>query len=128
MIRILHFLPMRMRSCFLVLPALLFAACGGQHPLGGHWKADKPPAPVEKLGIDFDANSDAVLTHLDTADGHGHKKGTYTFDAATMAVTVKCLVLGDGKSDTWTGKLAGDTLELTGGTDKVTFKKGGSAH
>lgn len=128
MIGFLHPTPMRIRLCLLAVPVLLFAACGHEHALAGHWKAEKPPAPVEKLGIDFDAKSDAVLTHLDTADGHGHKKGTYTFDAATMAVTVNCLVLGDGKPETWTGKLAGDSLELTGGTDKLTFKKGGSAH
>ena len=37
-------------------------------------------------------------------------------------------LLGKGKAGTWTGTLAGETFELAGGTDKLKFKKGGSAH
>ena len=63
------------------------------------------------------------------ADGtHDHLHGTYTFDAASKAVTVKCKLMGDWKSEAWTGTLAGEVLELTDGTDKLKFKKGGSAH
>ncbi|MFY9345669.1 MAG: hypothetical protein WAT39_24470 [Planctomycetota bacterium] len=111
-----------------VLALLLLAACGSSHPLAGHWSPEGQQGPVT-VGIDFDADSDAVMAHVDGPDGHSHPpKGTYTFDAATKAVTVKCKLMGDGKADTWTGTLNGDALELTGGEVKLKVRRGGSAH
>lgn len=120
---------MRIRSLAVLVPFVLLAACSGGHALAGHWKAETPPAPFTKVGLDIDGGSNAALAHLDTADGHSHPpKGTYTFDAATGAVTVNVKLLGDGKAETWAGKLTGDSLELVGGKDTLKFKKGGSAH
>ena len=118
-----------MRSRLLyVLPLLFAAACSDNHPLAGHWSPEAAVAGL-KVGIDFDGKTDQVMAHVDGPDGHSHPpKGTYTFDSATKAVTVKCKLMGDGKADTWTGTLAGETLELTGGDTKLKFKKGGSAH
>jgi hypothetical protein len=114
------------------VPLLLLAACG--HPLKGYWKAEAVPAPLKKVGIDFDDATDRVLAHIDRflpnsdTSEHKHEPGHYTFDAATKAVTVKCKLMGDGKAETWTGTLAGETLELTGGADMVKLVKGGAAH
>ena len=118
---------MRIRHCLFV-PLVLLAACSSDHPLAGHWKAD---APVDglRVGVDFHAENGQVMAHVDGPDGHSHPpKGTYTFDAATNAVMVKCMLLGEGKPDTWTGTLAGDTLQLAAGATRLTLKKGGSAH
>ncbi|MBL8755260.1 MAG: hypothetical protein JNK15_18315 [Planctomycetes bacterium] len=123
-----------MRLRLLVLPLFLFAACGGDHAstggdaLAGHWSPVGKVGELE-VGLEFDGKGDKVVGHVDGPDGHVHPPGlTYSFDAATKKVTLKGKVLGDGKADTWTGTLGGDTLELVGGTDKFTVKKGGKAH
>ena len=118
---------MRTRSLVVLAPLALFAACSGGNPLAGTWKAEALPAPVKKLALEFAEKDDRVLVHIDDPD-HRHVNGHYTYDAGSKAVTVTARVLGESKAETWTGTLAGDVLELTGGTDKVKFQKGGSAH
>lgn len=116
-----------------LVPALLFAACGhdhdhgtaSDHPLGGTW-VQQLAGDAKGFGLAFDTKGSACEMHTaPRADGsHDHVGGTYTFDAATKAVTVKCKLLGDGKADSWAGTLGTGVLELTGGTDKVTLKPG----
>ena len=116
-----------------LVPALLFAACGhdhahgsaSDHPLGGQW-VQQLGGDAKGFGLEFDTKSDACeMQTAPAADGyHEHHRGTYTFDAATKAVTVKVKLLGDGKSDSWAGTLGTGVIELTGGTDKVTLKPG----
>lgn len=115
------------------VPALLFAACGhdhahgaaSDHPLGGMWVQDTG-SDAKGFGLEFDTKGSACELHTaPRADGsHDHVHGTYTFDAASKAVTVKCKLLGDAKADTWAGTLGTGVLELTGGADKVTLKPG----
>lgn len=121
------------RLTLVLVPLLLIAACtkseakGGSNPLAGYWSPDGMVGDL-KVGIEFDAASDKVMTHVDGPDGHDHYKGTYVFDAATKAVTVKGKLLGDGKADSWTGAVSGEALTLNGGKDALRFKKGGKAH
>lgn len=126
-----------MRKMFLALvPALLFAACGhdhdhgsrgaaSDHPLGGDWTQDTG-SDAKGIGLTFDTKGTECEMHTaPAADGtHSHVHGSYTFDAATKALTVKVKLLGDGKADTWTGTVATGRIELTGGADKVAFKLG----
>lgn len=127
---------MRIRHALFVLPLLFFAACGSSdHPLAGNWSQDTG-ADAKGISLEFDvrltngALGTEVMVHTaPAADGsHDHLHGSYTFDAASKAVTVKCKLLGDGKADSWAGTLAGDTLELAAGDAKLKFKKGGKAH
>ena len=118
---------MRIRHVLVVLPLLALAACSSGNPLAGHWSPEAEVAGM-RVGLDF-GEGDQIMAHVDGPDGHGHPKPiSYTFDAATKLVTVKCKLMGDGKADTWTGTLQGEALELTGGDLKLKFKKGGSAH
>lgn len=110
-----------------LLPALLLAACSSDNPMAGHWAMQGAAGPL-KVGLEFHGSNGKVLAHVDGPDGHAHIDGTYTYDAATKAVTVKGKFLGDAKGDTWTGTVAGDEVKLTSGADSFTFKKGGSAH
>ncbi len=113
------------------VPALLFAACkhdhaaASDHPLGGGWVQDTGSA-AKGFSLTFNTKgSECQLHTAPAADGlHDHLDGTYTFDAATKALTVKAKLLGDGKADTWTGTVAAGRLELAGGTDKVVMKPG----
>ena len=119
---------MRIRHVPLVLPFLVLAACSSGNPLAGHWSPEAEVAGL-RVGVDFDDKSDQVLAHVDGPNGHSHPpKGSYTFDSATKLVTVKCKLMGDGKAETWTGTLQGESLELAGGDVKLKLKKGGSAH
>ena len=114
----------------LALTALLaLAACGSDHPLDGHWAQDTG-SDAQGIGIDFDGGSDKVFVHLaPNPDGtHGHAKGTYTWDAASQAVTVDAALLGDGEATSWSGKLAEGALELSASGTTLRFAKGGSAH
>ena len=129
-----------MRKLFLAfLPAVLFAACGhdhdhatagaSTHAIHGDWKQDTG-TDAEGIGLTF--YSDGTKVGLHTAprpDGsHDHLYGTYTFDAATKALSIKGLkLLGDGKADAWTGTVGADRIELSAGADKVACKRG-SAH
>jgi hypothetical protein len=120
-----------------VLPALLIAACtkepastpAGGNPtpatagstLAGKWLQD---TGTDAEGITLDFHGETMTVHgAPRADGtHDHPKASYTFDAATKAITVKSNLLGPAKADTWTGTLGAGVFELTGGTDKLKFK------
>lgn len=128
---ILEDIPMK-KLLLALVPALLFAACGhdhdhgtaSDHPLGGTWKQDTG-GKGEGFGLVFNTKgSDCEVHTAPRADGtHDHIDGTYTFDGATKAITVKCKLL-DGKPDNWAGTLGTGVIELTSGTDKVTLKPG----
>lgn len=111
-----------------VLP-LLLAACGDSHPLAGAWNQELP-GDAHGMHVSFDTKGDRVdIGTAPRPDGtHDHLHGTYTFDAAKKAVTVKAKLLGDGKADTWTGTLDGDHLELTSADGKILFHRGEHAH
>ncbi|MBM4060339.1 MAG: hypothetical protein FJ265_04465 [Planctomycetes bacterium] len=118
-----------LRHLLRLLPLALLAACGGHHPLDGAWNqelADGSPG----MHITFETTGDKVDVGLPPrADRtHGHAHGTYTFDAASAAVVVVAKLLGDGKADTWNGKLAGDRLELGSADGKLTFRRAERAH
>ena len=118
---------MRCRS-LLFLPVLLaVAACS--HPLAGNW-SQHTGTDAKGMTLEFDKTGTNVFVHTaPRADGgHDHLKGTSTFDDATQAVTVKCKLMGEGKSDTWSGKLDGKHLELASPDGKLTFNQGGEAH
>jgi len=118
------------RLSFVLATALLFAACShDDHPLAGSWAQDTG-SDAKGAYLEFQTGGSKVVVHgAPRADGtHDHPKATYTFDAATKAVTVQGKLLGDGKAETWTGTLAGGVLTLTGGADTLQFKLGGAAH
>jgi len=112
-----------------VLPFLLLAACGNDHPLAGNW-AQQVEGGKKGLQLGFQTAGDKVMVHTPPREdgSHDHLHGTYTFDANSKAVTVKCKLLGDGKADAWTGTLAGKALDLSGGGVTLKFAQGGSAH
>lgn len=118
---------MRRRS-FALLPALLFAAACS-HPLAGNW-SQETGSDAKGMTLTFDDAGANVFVH--TAPGpdghHEHLDGTSTYDKATNAVTVKCKLMGEGKSDTWSGKLDGEHLELASPDGKLKFHQGGDAH
>jgi hypothetical protein len=125
-----------MRTRLLALPLFLIAACDGDNhgsstggdAMAGMWSAVGKIGDLT-VGLEFDGKGDKVIGHVDGPDGHAHPPGlTYTFDTATKKVVVKGKILGDAKAAEWTGTVNGDTLELVGGTDKITVKKGGKAH
>lgn len=120
---------MRIRPSLFVLPLLLVAACSSDHPLAGNWSQDTG-SDAKGLSVEFDVKGTEVMVHTaPAADGsHDHLHGSYTFDAASKAVTVKCKLMGDGKAESWTGTLAGDQLDLSAGDVRLKFKKGGKAH
>jgi hypothetical protein len=105
--------------------ALMFAACSHHHALDGAWNEERADGAVG-ITIEFDVKSSACEVHTaPRADKtHDHVDGTYTFDAATKAVTVKAKLMGDGKADTWTGKLDGEHLELASADGKLKFHHG----
>ncbi len=113
-----------------VLPPVLFAACShDSHPLAGSWNQELPGG-AHGMHITFDTKGDKVdVGTTPRADGtHDHLNGTYTFDAATKSVTIKAKLMGDGKADTWMGKLVDKDLELTSADGKLTFGHGDHAH
>jgi len=127
---------MNFRNLFLValltVTAVTIASCGdGGSPMGGSWN-QITGTDAEGMTIDFEKHGNKVAVHLapDPDGGHGHADGelTYTYDDETKAVTVKAELLGHGKGDTWSGKLAGETLELGAADIVLKFKKGKSAH
>ncbi|MCA8965548.1 MAG: hypothetical protein H6838_20705 [Planctomycetes bacterium] len=121
---------MQIRTLALIVSSFLFAGCGhDHHPLEGGF-SQQVAGDGEGMHVEFDLESNKLLVHTaPDADGHhDHVDGTYTFDAATGAVTVNALLMGGKKPGTWTGKLTGDDLELSAGTDKLSFRRGGEAH
>lgn len=119
---------MRFPTLRLVPLALLFAACG-HHPLEGAWNQELPNGG-HGMHLAFDLRSDQALVGLTPrADGtHDDLRGTYTFDVATGTLVLKAKLLGEGKADTWTGKIVGEDLELTSADGKFTFARGAHAH
>lgn len=119
-----------MKPRLLLIVPLLLVACSDApgDAMAGHWSPDGKVGEFT-VGLEFDGKGDKVMAHVDGPDGHSHPPGiTYMFDATTKVVTVRGKLLGDGKADTWTGTVSGDTLELAGGRDKIKLKKGGKAH
>ena len=117
----------RLLSSFSLL--LLLAACGSDHPLAGSWN-EQLPDDKKGLSVEFSTKSDECLVHTapEGPDGHHeHVHGTYEFDAATGALTVRAALRGKSEQ-AWTGKLANGAVELRAGEDRVALKRGGSAH
>lgn len=120
---------MRLRLPFL-FPLALLAACSSSHPLDGAWNEERADGKAG-MTIEFEVTSTRCMVH--TAPGpdgsHEHLAGTtYTFDAAAGTVTVKAPLLGKGKADSWSGKLAGEHLELGSADGKLVFHRGAHAH
>ena len=121
---------MNVRTKLFLPGLLLLAACGADHPLAGNWSLESG-ADAKGTALTFDGNSDKVSVHLATREdgSHGHAPmGSYTFDEKTNAVTVKALILGEGKAEQWAGKLDGEHLELSAGDTHLKFHKGGDPH
>ena len=111
-----------------VLGLLLLGACSDGHALAGNWSLASG-ADVEGMVVEFDGASDKVLVHADVDGRHVHIDGTYSFDAATMAVSVTAKLIGDDQPGEWTGKIVGGSkLELGAADTKLTFNKGGKPH
>lgn len=119
--------PFLRRTALLALLAL--SACGDRHPLAGNWNQELPGGKAG-MHISFDTKGSAIEASTPPrADGsHDHVRGTYTFDAASKAVTIKLALLGADQPDTWAGKVDGEHLELTAGTTKLVFHRGAHAH
>ncbi len=119
---------MHIRTFALLLSSFLFAACS-HHPLEGGF-SQQVSGDGKGAHAEFDVSSNKFMLHTapDAEGHHDHVDGSYTFDAATGAVTVNAALMGDKKPAVWTGKLSGDDLELSAGTDKLVFKRGGAAH
>jgi hypothetical protein len=102
---------------------------GAASALSGHWSQE---TGTEKKGmtLEFDAQSDKLIVHTapDADGGHDHLDGTYTLDAKTGNVTVRCKLVGEGKGDVWQGKLDGDRLSLSAGETSLEFRKGEDPH
>lgn len=115
-------------SSFL-LPILLLAACGDDHPLAGNWSqktADGSPG----MSLGFDTEGDRVMVHTaPDADGHhDHVSGIYTWDGTAKTLSVKAPLLGDGKAEAWSGSMNDSTIELTSPDGKLMFQRGGKPH
>jgi hypothetical protein len=114
-----------------LVPLLIIAACTAKasHPLAGNW-TQHTGTDAKGATLTIDPTGTKVHAHpAPRADGStDHFDGTCSFDAATKAVTVKCKLMGDGKSDTWAGKLDGEKLELASADGKLTFEHGGDSH
>jgi hypothetical protein len=97
--------------------------------IAGHW-SQETDSDQKGITLEFDHQSDKVLVHTapDEEGGHDHLHGTYSFDAASGAVTVRGELGGHGKSDSWRGKLEGDHLTLTAGTGTLRFRRGDDPH
>jgi hypothetical protein len=113
----------------LLFPALLVLAACSDHPLAGSWN-QHTGADAEGMSLEFQTDGDEIMVHTapDASGHHEHVHGTYTFDAASGALTVNAALIGDDKAKSWTGKLNGDKLELGAADTKLTFEKGSAAH
>lgn len=107
-----------------LLFSLLFATCGGGHPLAGGWHQHLDSGTG--MQFEFDAESNRLAVHgTPAADGtHADYQGTYELDGQKLTVEWT----QDGKAVRWTGELRGDTLELQGADGKVEFHRGGAGH
>jgi hypothetical protein len=111
-----------------LLPMFLLAACGSHHVLTGGWAQVTPDG---KVGVFLEFDDAGTKIHVHGAPrpegGHDDLDATFTFDAATKAMTIECALLGDGKATTWKGSLNGDVLDLSSADGKLTFRRGGHA-
>jgi hypothetical protein len=107
---------------------LLLTACSDKHPLAGHWNQELPGG-AHGAHLHFDTKGDKVNVGLaPRADGtHDHVHGTYTFDAATGAITVKAKLLEGNPADAWSGKLHDGHLDLKAGEVNLHFHRGDKA-
>ena len=102
---------------------LLFVSCGSHHVLTGKWSQVTPDGK-EGVVLEFDDTGTQIFVHAHhRADKH--PKATFTFDAATKAMTIECALSDDGKATTWKGALNGDALDLSSADGKLTFRRGG---
>ncbi len=121
---------MRARFLTLIPTFLLVVSCTTEasHPLTGTWKQH---TGTDATGVELMIDPTGTKVHAHTApsaDGAtDHLDGTCTYDAASKTVTVKCKLMGAGKSDTWTGKLDGEKLELASADGKLAFRHAGEA-
>lgn len=113
-----------------------FAACGsgtestaGAITIAGHWSQDTG-SDKKGMTLQFDADSDKLMVHTaPSEDGaHDHLSGTYAIDQKSGAVTVQCELNGEGKGASWQGKLEGEHLTLTAGSDTLRFHHGDDPH
>lgn len=114
-------------SSVVLLSVFALTACSSDHALAGNWTQVTGSAAVGAT-LTFSGDGTKLAVHgAPRADGgHDHPTATFTFDAGSKALTIKGALLGAGQPDSWAGMLAGDEIELTGGTTKVKFKKGGA--
>ena len=119
----------RTTATSLLLPFLLLAACGDDHPLAGNWSQKTADGSVG-MSLEFDTGSDRLMVHTaPRADGgHDHVNGTYTWDATAKTLSVKAPLLGEGKADAWSGSMNDSTIELTSPDGKLAFQRGGKPH
>ena len=121
---------MRARFLTLVPVFLLVVSCTeASHPLAGNW-AQYTGSDAKGMSLTFDTKGTALTVHLaPRADGtHDHLHDTtYTFDVATKTVTVKAKLMGEGRADTWTGKVDGNQIELSSADGNLRFRHGGDA-
>ncbi len=111
----------------LLVSLFLFAACS--HPLEGSWN-QQLAGGKKGMSVTFSTKSDEFLMHgPPRADGgHDHVSGTYIFDEASGAITVKAKLLGDNGPAEFSGTLADGTLSLGSADGKLEFKVGAAAH
>lgn len=116
---------------------LLLVACGDTKdsagggaisPMAGNWAQDTG-TDAPGMTITFDGPSDRISVHLapraDGTHGHGEGKNTYSYDAATKALTVNSELMGHGKGDKWIGTVSGEAFELAAADITLKFNKGG---
>ena len=105
------------------------AACSGSHPLAGAWGQDLPDGK-KGMVLEFQIPGSECMVHTAPGPdgGHSHIRGTYTFDEASGALTVEVDLLGEGKANSFGGKLDGDRLQIGAADQKLVFKRVDSAH
>jgi len=117
------------RSLIAPFALLLVAACGSGNPMAGNW-SEVLEGDAHGMTLTFDGYSEKMSVHgRPQPDGtHSHPKASYTFDAATGALTVSGPILEGSKEESWSGTLEGDGFALKGGETTLKFVKGGDAH
>lgn len=121
--------PMKIRA--LILSASLVLTACGRHPLAGSWtQRTTDDKPGMSLSFDVKEGGTKLMVHTaPRADGtHSHVEGTYTFDAATGALTVAAELLGKDQPSSWVGRLVDDHFELGAADTKLEFHQGKDPH